>query len=149
VSGVALHYDLATANERLLAHIDRIAGLDRRRLLDTIGVEVESQVRARIEQEKAGPDGTPWPKWSARYAKTRHGGHSLLEGEGDLLGSINAYIYLDGSAVEIGSNLIYAATHQYGDAERNIDPRPYLGLSADNEAELQSVVETFLAGVLQ
>lgn len=144
---VALQYDLA-AIEAINRRIEQLASFDRRQLLDVVGATVESQTRRRIEKDKRGPDGTPWSQWSERYAQTRHSGHRLLEGEGSLLDSLQYAVESD-SAVEIGSNLIYAATHQMGDDRRNIPARPYLGLSDDDEAELEQVVDNFMRGVMQ
>jgi phage gpG-like protein len=54
-----------------------------------------------------------------------------------------------GDEVEIGSNLIYAATHQMGDEERNIPARAYLGLSDDDESELQEVIDDFISRAME
>jgi phage virion morphogenesis protein len=145
---VALQFDLRAIG-RLEKRIDEIAALDRRALLDAVGFAVENQTRRRIYDEKTGPDGVAWPNWSERYALSRHGNHSLLEGERDLLDSIDYTVASSGGAVEIGSNLVYAATHQAGDERRNIPARPYLGLSTDDEDELEQVVDDFLAEVLR
>jgi len=148
MTGAALHYDLSGV-DRLRERVSGLARTDRARLLDMIGATVESQTRRRIEEDKAGPDGTPWPAWSERYAATRHGGQSLLEGEGDLMDSLD-YVASD-DEVEVGSNLIYAAVHQFGsedDSDQNIPARPYLGLSADDEAELEETIEVFFGEAL-
>ena len=110
-------------------------------LLEGLGAEVESQARRRISEEKASPDGTPWQPWSEAYGETRRGGHSLLEGEGDLLDSIQYVV--DGDRVEIGSNLIYAAIHQHGgdDVGIPIPARPYLGISPENEEDLVAIID--------
>lgn len=81
-------------------------------LLDTLGAVVESQTRRRIADEKTAPDGSPWPDWSDDYAKSRHGNQSMLQGEGDLLDSIQ-YI-VQKNQVRIGSPLAYARVHQEG-----------------------------------
>ncbi|HBD18678.1 MAG TPA: phage virion morphogenesis protein [Arenimonas sp.] len=137
MAGAGIHIDLSgiKALERRLA---ALGGFDAGDLLDVIGAQVESQARRRISEEKQAPDGAAWPNWSEEYAATRHSGHSLLEGEGDLIGSLDHVV--SGNEVEIGSNLIYAATHQFGDEERNIQARPYLGLSAGDEAEIERTI---------
>lgn len=81
-------------------------------LLDTLGAVVESQTRRRISDEKTAPDGQPWDGWSPGYAKTRHGNQSLLQGDGDLLDSIQYVV--ERNKVRIGSPLAYAAVHQEG-----------------------------------
>lgn len=90
----------------------------------------------------------PWTAWTADYAGARHGGQSLLQGEGDLLDSITFDV--QGDRVEIGSNLVYARIHQEGGVAgmapgpAAIPARPYLGLSSDNLAELQVVAGRWL-----
>jgi len=125
--------------------LDGLADFDRAGLLDAIGAEGESQTRRRIEEERTDPAGQPWEPWSPRYARTRHGNHSLLMGEGDLLDSIQYLVA--GGTVEWGSNLVYAAIHQFGGEEigmPGLPARPYLGLNPENETELLAVVNDFL-----
>ena len=81
-------------------------------LLHTLGALVETQTRKRISDEKTSPDGSAWDDWSPQYASTRHGNQSLLQGDGDLLDSIQSVVV--GSKVHIGSPLAYAAVHQEG-----------------------------------
>lgn len=139
--------------------IDRIGKADLQRLADSLGAEIESQTRRRIQDEKTAPDGTPWAPWSDVHAATRHGGHSLLQGEGDLLDSIQ-YL-LEGTEIHVGSPLVYAGVMQhgadqgeFGRTSRNgpipwgdIPGRPYLGLSAENEGDLSGIVQDFLREV--
>lgn len=116
-------------------------------LLDAIGAELESSTRRRIDEEKESPEGVPWRVWSQRYARTRDGQHSLLIGEGELLDSIQYTI--DGRGfVDLGSNLVYAATHQFGDPDRNIPERPYLGVSSDDESALEDAIADIVAASL-
>lgn len=53
--------------------------------------------------------------------------------------------------MEVGTNVEYAAIHQFGGDEVgiNIPARPYLGLSPDNEADLLGVVEDFIEQALR
>ena len=81
-------------------------------LLESIGAVAESQTRRRISDEKTASDGTPWAPWSTDYAKTRHGNQSLLQGDGDLLDSIEYQVQR--SSVRVGSALAYAGVHQDG-----------------------------------
>lgn len=143
MAGIGIKYDLGSI-ERLQKRIEEIGAFSRRDLLDVVGATAESMFRRRIEEEKTGPDGTAWPNWSERYAGTRHGGHSLLIGDGDQLDSLGYFILLDGSAVEVGSNLIYFATHDQGDESRGIPQRQVLGFSPDNEAELAEVIDNWI-----
>lgn len=124
--------------------IARLGKLDREALLEGIGAEIESQTHRRIRYEKTAPDGTPWPAWSARYAKTRHAGHSLLMNEGHLDDSIQSLI--EGDAVYTGSNLPYAAIQNLGGVATEytaLDARTYLGFSSDNLDDISWLVNDF------
>lgn len=139
-----------------LPHIDavlgRLANADLRPLLDALGAEVETQTRRRISEEKTSPDGTPWTPWSESYAATRHGGQSLLQSEGHLRDSIQYQLLSDNEAeVAAGSNLAYAAIHQFGGEEvgKNVPARPYLGLSDADVDDLAAVARAVVEGWLQ
>lgn len=141
MSGAGIRADLF-ADPRLAGRLQRLAQLDTTPLLEAIGAEVESQTRRRIAVDKASPAGVPWPEWSADYAATRHSGHSLLQGAGHLLDSITHQV--DGDSVLIGSPLVYAATHQFGDDERGIEQRQFLGLEGDDLDDVVGLVEDYL-----
>lgn len=112
-------------------------------LLATLGGELESQAKRRLSDEKkTGPDGVKWDDWSELYAKTRHEGHSLLQGEGHLHDSLQFAVRA--AEVELGSNLIYAATHQFGRPDDGIPARPYLGITADDRRDLEELVALWL-----
>lgn len=111
-----------------------------------VGAEIESQVRKRIDEDKTAPDGTDWEVWSESYRKTRRGQHSLLVGHGELLDSIQHAV--TGGSVDVGTNLIYAPTHQYGDPERNIPERPFLGLSSDDTYDIMDLVDDIVGGAM-
>lgn len=143
MSGAVLTYD-GRGLKRVAKPIDSLAQIDRRALMDVVGATIESQTKRRIEDEKTDPEGTRWQAWSEGYAETRHQGNSLLMGAGDLDDSLTHTVLLGADCVEVGSNLIYAATHQYGDERRNIPARPYLGISSDDEAEIYAVLDDFL-----
>jgi len=136
--------------EAVNARMGALRTLDKHSLMDAIGFAVENQTRERIQDEKESPAGKPWQAWTARYARTRNGGQSLLQGEGDLLDSLTYDVTDDGEAVDVGSPLVYAAIHQFGGAAdmapgpAAIPARPYLGLSEDNQSEIESVVAHWL-----
>ena len=125
------------------------------RLLDAIGALVESQTKRRIRNEKADPAGDRWVPWSDDYAEKRPAGKSLLEDEGNLLTSITHESHTAGfgdNYVEVGSNLVYAAVHNYGatfsivsnHAEIKIPKRQFLGLSLENESAVDKLVADFV-----
>lgn len=144
------------ALERIQEAVSRMADAPLGELKEGLGAELESQTRNRIEFEKESPEGVAWPDWSDTHAATRHGGHSLLQGEGDLLDSIQYQI--QGDQILVGSPLVYAGTMQWGAKQgafgrtsRNgpipwgdIPAREYLGLSIENEEDLVELVEDFI-----
>lgn len=142
----------ATGLRDLQAALLQATNLPAEELLDAVGALVASQTQRRISEDKESPEGVTWPAWSRRYARTRHSGQSLLQGEGGLVESIQHLVY-GAEAVEIGSNLVYAATHQFGDPARrvkgqtwSIPARPYLGLSTDDLDELEALILDMVRG---
>ncbi|MGE4526825.1 MAG: phage virion morphogenesis protein [Rhodospirillaceae bacterium] len=148
MTGIAIEVrlDSLAAMQRRL---ELLAGLDLSPLRADIGALVESQVRRRIAEEKASPEGEAWEPWSPAYAATRRGGHSLLENEGDLLDDI--HFVVAGESIEVGSNLVYAAIQHAGGAEVGIDipAREYLGLSDADWSEIIDLTDAFISRVLQ
>lgn len=141
MTGAAIRADLA-ADPRIARRLERLVQLDVEPLLEGIGAEVESQTRRRIQVDKHGPAGEAWPEWSAGYAETRHSGQGLLQGAGHLLDSITYQV--DGDSVLVGSPLVYAATHQFGDEARGIEARPYLGLEGEDYEDVVGMIEDYL-----
>jgi phage virion morphogenesis protein len=153
VSGAELSITMPDIGEIEL-HFSKLTGpVFAEHLLEKIGALVESQTRRRIEVERTFPSGSAWPEWSPKYAKTRHENQELLFNEGNLDDSITFEPVVDfagfgNSYVEVGSNLRYAASHQYGDPDRNIPARTYLGLGAENTRELDEMVTEYIGGLL-
>lgn len=141
---VSLQVDLSGV-ERLAKRLERLRHLDTRGLMDEVGAAVESQTRRRISDEKESPEGGPWQVWSERYQRTRKGDKSLLMDSGDLH-DLLTHNPLGGDAVEVGSDRIYAAIHQFGGqagrrGSATIPARPYLGLSEGNLDDLARLVD--------
>ncbi|SMH35823.1 phage virion morphogenesis protein [Maritimibacter sp. HL-12] len=137
--------------QKIAAVAGRFEGLHERLpdLAFDIGQLLENSTRERIATEKEGPKGGAWPDWSGAYAATRHGGHSLLVGNNDLLTSVQNYT--DGTEIHVGSPLVYAAIHHFGGAEvgSNIPARPWLGLSDDDQEEIRALVIGEIEDLLQ
>lgn len=133
--------------EEAIAKLGRVAGFDMAELADDAGAILESSSRGRFDTKEA-PDGSDWPAWSEAYDDTREDHHSLLVNEGDLRDSIASYA--SASEVEIGANLVYAAHQHFGGEETgsNIAPRPYLGVSSEDEIDLRDLVTGKLEGAM-
>lgn len=152
MSGVEVHLDLDLTQAQ--AALARLSAGQIDQLTYEIGTLVEDQTKLRIADEKRAPDGTPWAPWSERYAESltrrnRVNPRSLLVGHGDLRDSVQNYT--TGETVKVGSNLIYAAIHQFGGEAVGmpIPARPYLGLSTDNATAIEAFVVDRLEDLLQ
>lgn len=125
-------------------------------LLDVAGSVGVSQTKRRLTDEKRSPDGARWEPWSAGYAATRGGHHSLLIGRGNLRDSIT--YEEDAGSVFVGTNVAYARSHQFGrkgrDARgrfttgRGLPARPFLGISRSDEDEMMEIGAEWLMSLL-
>lgn len=124
------------------------SGTARSDLLADIGEAMLNSTRDRAAEQK-GPDGTPWVPLSPRYAKRKakqRPGRPILEFDRHLLGDMLSWQPDGEDAVLVGTNAIYGATHQFG--RGGIPPRPFLGISADDEGELLAIVSEHLRAAL-
>lgn len=142
MSGVALVFDVSDLARRSQQIVD-LANFDTHDLLESIGMELAEQTRERLMYDKESPDGVPWVGWSDGYADTRHSGHSLLVSDGHLADSVQHVV--GSRQVEVGSNLVYAAIHQFGGAAvgMSMPERPWLGISNQNEEDLMGLISDF------
>jgi phage gpG-like protein len=94
-------------------------------------VMMHTDVMDHFKQEM-GDDGK-WARFLNRKGRrvsrrpTKRGGTKLLQDTGDLRGSLTRVYSWSGA--EVGTNKIYAQTHQMGDRSRNIVDRPFAWLS--------------------
>lgn len=137
--------------------IDRLlAGLKNPQpLLWELAQAGEVQTQRRITEEQHGPNGEIWPQWSPAYAhaitrpkrgrgKKRHGGVKKLDATGALISSITAFA--DRQTAGWGTNLKYAATHQFGRGA--IPARPFFGVSDENAQEFLDITERWFDRLL-
>ncbi|MDE0203980.1 MAG: phage virion morphogenesis protein [Rhodospirillaceae bacterium] len=109
-------------------------------VMDQIGRYLVASTLRRFERERA-PDGSPWLKSARALAE---GGRTLTD-TGRLRGSIAHTVTEGGRAVEVGSDVLYAAIHQLGGrAGRGrrvtLPARPYLGIDEDDRANILRIV---------
>jgi phage gpG-like protein len=90
-------------------------------VLTAIGLGWDSFVSDSFDKG-IDPYGDSWVP-SERALET---GDKTLVDHGHLRDSFHPYISKDGKTMVFGSDLIYAATHQFGSEERNISARPIL-----------------------
>ncbi|MBK8157985.1 MAG: phage virion morphogenesis protein [Rhodospirillaceae bacterium] len=96
--------DIAAKAE--LARLEHVAA-DPQPIMDAIGAGLVTSTQMRFEQEQ-GPDGNPWPRSIRAIAE----GGSTLRKSARLYQSITHRA--TASQVEVGTNVIYAAVHQFG-----------------------------------
>ena len=132
---------------RRLAQLARATD-DLRPYFRDLGEYLQRSHDDRWSQEEA-PDGTPWaplkPKTAARKAPTQpNAGLRTLD---EHLRRLT--VQSDRTSVEIGTNRIYGATHQFGDPKRGIPARPYLGLSDAERDEIGDLAADYLDRALR
>lgn len=157
--GIRLEGDI----RKLLSKLKQLGSIDRKHINADIAEMIRSSTRQRFRTQK-GPDGKRWvPSKRAQL----EGGLTLSD-TARLKNSIRARADSDGFAV--GTNTIYAATHQFGEKGRTIrasgpkglrfqingqwvnvkavrvriPARPFIGLSADDQDELKAILEAEL-----
>lgn len=153
-----------TGLEEAILRVEGIADAPTGELMEGIGRLVQGQTRRRITDEKTAPDGSAW--------KANRAGTSTLYASGALAGSID-YRASTGSVI-VGTGLVYARIHQEGGVitpkngsalkfwwasggftnfaivkSVTMPPRPYIGLSADNENEIVEATEDWLGRLFQ
>lgn len=148
----------------LAKKLSKLSAFDKAGINNAIAEAIRSGTIERFETE-TGPDGSAWSK-SIRASEK---GGLTLTVTGELKSSINARATEKGA--EVGTNLVYAATHQFGDSGRviraknkpylafeyhgrtirkkqvtvNIPARPFLGISDEDRKEVKSIVEEALS----
>lgn len=144
--------DVLDALGELIARVE-----NPRPMLMEIGEELTSSTKLRF-QSGTGPDGEKWAANSSVTLEIYSGmfadaptGKKPLVGETGRLGGEIAWQLIDDNAVEIGSNLPYAAMQQFGGMKAqwphlwgDIPARPYLGLSNDDKATILQIVADYL-----
>lgn len=158
MSGVSLSYTIDS--QALLQALERLANFDMRPVFQEIGEHLVSSTQQRF-LDSVSPDGERWKPSQRvlahrakqlRSSRAKRGSELTLILDGHLRDSITYRASHD--SVEAGSNLIYAAIHQFGgDAGRNhashIDARPFLGLTGNDTAEIDAILAAHLARAIR
>ncbi|MEO5336873.1 MAG: phage virion morphogenesis protein [Magnetospirillum sp. WYHS-4] len=156
MTGITLSIDIQDAGAAKV--LDRViaAAEDLTPAMDDIGGHLVAAIQRRFELGR-GPDGKPW-KPSRRVEESKGGGQTLVD-SGRLMQSVTHLAHAD--SVDVGTNVIYGAIHQFGGTIRakkgkalafgsgagkvlrnsvTIPARPFLGLDADDKAEIAVIV---------
>jgi len=144
MSGIKLEYKID--DREVMRAMKNIENFNSYEMFDEIGSYLDSSVTQRFK-EGVDPEGVPWIE--SERAK-QEGGKTLVN-KTHLRDSIT-HIPSDDS-VEHGSDMIYAAIHQFGgETGRNsattIEQRAFIGINDDDEDEINGIVKDFLNEVL-
>jgi len=133
---------LRAALKQLTAHVS-----DMQPVFADIAEMVLETTKARFEAT-VGPDDIPWdsllPKTIARKKKPAD---SILVETGTLLDQLVALS--DSDSAQVGSNIIYAATHQFGDIMDAIPARPFLGIDQNDQNDIITLLRIYLEEGMQ
>lgn len=150
---------------KLLSRMRDFSEVDKKGLNETLAEGLRESTLERFKKGR-GPSGKRW-KTSIRAAE--RGGKTLID-TAQLRNSVKSAS--DASGFAVGTNVVYAATHQIGDPKRtirartakglrfrvngrfvtkkqvqvSIPARPFLGVSEDDMDEIQATVEDFVGG---
>ena len=162
-SAAAGGFKVKSDTRAMLRRIRNFSEIDKQGINAALAEGVRESTLERFKQSK-GPDGRRW-KTSIRAAQ--EGGKTLIQ-SAQLRNSIHAKS--DTSGFALGTNVKYAATHQFGEPGRTIrarkkkalrfqvggkwvtkkqvritiPARPFLGLSEDDMQEMKATVEEFI-----
>lgn len=145
--------------DKLLAKLRSMGNVDKAGIMNAIAEGLRTSTVERFGKQES-PDGT---KWQPSMRVSQKGGKSLILSSA-LRTSIKAESDSNGAAV--GTNLVYAATHQFGDERTirakkskylkfqigdkwvnvpsvhvRIPARPFLGVSKEDEEEIREILE--------
>ena len=143
---------------QLLRRMQNVAEIDKKGLNAALAEGVRESTLERFKNS-VGPSGKRW-KVSIRAAS--EGGKTLIK-SAQLRNSIKSKS--DATGFAVGTNVKYAATHQFGESGRTIlrfqiggewvlkkqvkiriPARPFLGLSDEDMQEIEATVEEFIQG---
>lgn len=145
--------------EELISRLNHMSGVDKAGVMNAIAEGLRTSTLERFRSEES-PEGS---RWKPSVRAERRGGKTLTKTAG-LKNSIRAQA--DESQAAVGTNLVYAATHQFG-AERtirakkgrylkfqigdrwvsvpsvrvNIPARPFLGISQEDKEEIKEILD--------
>lgn len=154
--------ELSGDTEELLKRLNKLSSFDKRGVLNSIAEGLRTSTVERFTDERT-PEGK---KWKPSIRAIESGGKTLTKTTA-LKTSIHSEVGSDGVAV--GTNDIRAATHQFGDERTiraknkpyltfkiggkwhraesvriKIPPRPFLGISSEDQDDIRDILEEAL-----
>jgi len=101
---------------------------------------LESTQQRFIDQQ--APDGTPWEPLSPNTLRHKKRPDRVLTETGTLADTLN--YQLGANQLMLGSNMEYAATHQFGREGDGIPARPFLGIAPFEHKEILTILQDHL-----
>lgn len=117
-----------------------------------LGETLVIQTQLRFLETKQSPAKKSWAPWSAKYAKTRKGGDSLLIDNSSHKGS-DEHLWqsfkptIEANAVTVSTDKKYAMPLHRGTSK--MPARPFIGMSRDDLAELEQVLQDVLEAMIE
>ncbi|RMG59198.1 MAG: phage virion morphogenesis protein [Gammaproteobacteria bacterium] len=140
MAGASLRIDIRYDNLRIRALLRRLqeAGGDLEDAFAEIGELLLRTHRRRFEEQK-DPEGNAWlPLKESTLRRKKKNADKVLIESGNLMETLRYRVGAD--RLEFGTDRIYGATHQFGDDSRNIPARPFLGISPEDEADIEAII---------
>lgn len=122
----------------------KLSSSEEREILEAIGTEIETQIEERFENQR-DVSGNKWKDISQKtreYYNKKGIVGSILSRTRQLRDTIESQV--NNSQLLTGATKVYAAVHNFGDDSRNIPQREFLGLSSDNYADIENIINEFL-----
>jgi phage virion morphogenesis protein len=139
--------DIAAANARLA---ELAAKYDDLTPIMVAAAAIAAQASERAFQEERSPGGQQWPPLATATQRAfvargvRRGAHPILQVTGQLAASLSSMV--TPQSMVFGTNMIQAAVQQFGESDRNIPSRAFVGLSDDDLSAIEQAAVAFLAG---
>lgn len=147
MAGSTLRVDVSIDDKAIQRRLESLIkrGEDLSPLMVDIGEYLELAHRDRWDKEIA-PDGSPWQPLAdrTRQQKERKGkDNGILLESADLRDLLRYQVA--NNILDYGTDRPYGATHQFGDEDRGIPQREWLGFSDLDLSEIGDIVTDYLA----
>lgn len=111
-------------------------------VMQAIAAVVENSTRERFATKK-DPDGVDWQQLAPETIERKKGRGGILVEYGDLMRSITSHA--TAVSAEVGTDRPYGKYHQMG---WGVPQREFLGLSEDDMADIQELLNDFMEDLL-
>lgn len=137
---IEIDYDDADVRAALKKLLAKLGGLEP--VFRDIGESLLISHRERFDRAISS-EGVPWPDLSPAYQqRKRRNRDKILVLDGWLR---QLHYTANDTELDLGTDRIYGATHQFGDPSRHIPARPFLGLDDAERNELLDALADWLA----